>query len=235
MTSARAALCIIPARGGSKRIPRKNIRPLAGRPLIAHAIERARACGEFEVVMVSTDDAEIAAVARQAGAEVPFLRSASLADDHASTQAVIADVLEQYRLRGRTFALACCLYPAAVLLADSRLSEARTCLDDESCDGVLTLMPFEHPIERAFRLQDGCAVMVDESTRLVRTQDFAPSYHDAGQFYWFRPARFLATGKLVGARSAAVVLSRDEAVDLDTESDWRRLEWLASNVLPPRA
>ncbi len=227
------AVCIIPARGGSQRVPRKNIRPLAGRPLLAWTVETALASQLFATVMVSTDDSEIAEIARAAGAEVPFLRSAASASHVASTVEVLDEVLRAYAQISQQFAIGCCLYPAAVLVTAAKLRQGALQLEqDAALDGVLSMLPYSHPIERAFRIRDGYAGMIDESVRLTRTQDLEPAYHDAGQFYWFRPDRMLTTGRLLGDRCAPVLLERWEAVDLDSEADWRMLERLAHALLP---
>ena len=189
------ALCIIPARGGSKRIPRKNIRPLHGRPLLAWAVAAAREAGCFDEVMVSTDDAEVAALARDCGAAVPFPRLPATATDHATTTDVLREVLAGYASRGQgPFDLACCVYPTAALLQPEHLRTGHDLLlTDPALDSVMAVQ----------------------------------AYHDAGQFYWFRPARLAATGKVLGDRCAPVVLESWEAVDLDEEADWQFLERLS--------
>lgn len=221
-------LAIIPARGGSKRIPRKNVRPLHGQPLLAWTVATARASGLFDEVMVSTDDAEIAAVARRAGAVVPFLRSTTTADDYATTTDVLTEVLAAYAERGATPALACCVYPAAVLTTSAQLQAGHALLtDDETLDGVMTVQRYRHPIERAYHLSvDGTLQRTNEMQAATRTQDLPVAWHDAGQFYWFRPAVLAATGRLLGTRIAPVPLAPWEAVDLDDEDDWAFLERL---------
>lgn len=224
------ALCIIPARGGSKRIPRKNIRPLHGRPLLAWVVAAAREAGCFDEVMVSTDDAEVAALARDCGAAVPFPRLPATATDHATTTDVLREVLAGYTSRGQgPFDLACCVYPAAALLQPEHLRTGHDLLlTDPALDSVMAVQAYRHPIERAYRLRDGFVQAVDPRQHAVRTQDLLPAYHDAGQFYWFRPARLAATGKVLGDRCAPVVLESWEAVDLDEEADWQFLERLSA-------
>jgi pseudaminic acid cytidylyltransferase len=220
--------CIIPARGGSKRIPRKNIRPLAGRPLITWTISTAFACGLFDEVMVSTDDEEIADIAREAGATIPFVRSHVTAGDMATTSDVIREVIASYEARGDALAeYMCCLYPASALLTAEKLRSAFNTLSaDASLDCCFSVMSYGHPIERAFRVKDGIVEALFPETQNARTQDLEPKFHDAGQFYWFRTQSFKRCGCMVGPRSAPLVLSHGEAVDLDTEDDWRVLEKL---------
>lgn len=227
-------LAIIPARGGSKRIPRKNVRPLHGQPLLAWTVATARACGLFDEVMVSTDDEEIADVARAAGAVVPFLRSADTANDHATTTAVMHEVLSAYAAVGQAPALACCLYPAAVLLTPAHLQAGHALLTkDATVDGVMMVQRYRHPIERALHITaDGTLRRVREAHAATRTQDLPESWHDAGQCYWFRPSVLAQTGQLLGTRMAPVVLAPWEAVDLDDEADWALLERLTAGSAP---
>ena len=223
-------VCIIPARGGSKRIPRKNIRPLHGRPLLGWAVAAAREAGCFDEVMVSTDDAEVAAIARDCGATVPFPRLPATATDHATITDVLREVLAGYAGRGRgPFDLVCCVYPTAVLLQSEHLRAGRDLLlADPTLDGVMAVQVYRHPVERAYRMRDGLVQAVDPRQHAVRTQDLPPAYHDAGQFYWFRPSRLAATGKVLGERCAPVLLEPWEAVDLDEEADWQFLERLSA-------
>lgn len=221
------ALCLIPARGGSKRIPRKNIRPLHGRPLLGWVIAAAQGAGCFDEVMVSTDDVEIAAVARDCGASVPFLRQPATAGDHATTTDVIREVLDSYATQGDKFDLVCCVYATAALLRPEHLFTGyRRLLDDAALDSVMAVQAYRHPIERAYRMNNGVVWQVDSRQHAVRTQDIELAYHDAGQFYWFRSKRFASTGRVLGERCAPVVLEAWEAVDLDNEADWQFLERL---------
>lgn len=222
-------LCLIPARGGSKRIPRKNIRPLHGRPLLGWVVAAAQEAGCFGEIMVSTDDAEIAAIARECGASVPFPRQPATATDHATTADVIREILAGYAARGTSFDLVCCVYPTAVLLQPEHLCRGfRLLQGDATLDSVMAVQAYRHPIERAYRMHDGLVRQIDPRQYGVRTQDLIPAYHDAGQFYWFRPERFTATGKVLGERCAPVALESWEAVDLDNEGDWQFLERLAA-------
>jgi len=221
----RGALCIIPARGGSKRIPRKNIRPFCGRPMPAWAVDHARASGCFEEIMVSTDDPEIAHAARVCGATVPFLRTNETASDHATTAEVLLEVLLAYHDLGRLPELACCLYPTAALLDPDRLREGKDRLvSSPELEGAVSVLPYPHPIQRALAIRGGMLAWVHPEYALARTQDLEPTFHDAGQFYWFRTASFLATRQLLGPRTAPILLNHDEVCDIDTEADWARAE-----------
>lgn len=215
------ALCIIPARGGSKRIPRKNIRPFAGRPIIAHPIEAALNSGCFAEVMVSTDDNEIAAVARDCGATVPFLRSAENSTDHAGSDEVFAEVLQRYAAAGRRFEFACGVYPTAALLTPARLREGFECLRaDPTLTTVLPVQRFSFPIQRAVAVRAGRLAMFQPEHLDSRSQDLEPAFHDAGQWYWLRVQAFLRTRELMGPNCAAIVLTEREAQDIDNDDDW---------------
>lgn len=218
------SLAIIPARGGSKRIPRKNVRPFAGKPMLQHSVEAALACGCFAEVMVSTDDDEIAAVARAAGASVPFVRSASTADDHAPLATVVEEVLRRYAVDGRGFDEVCVLLATAPLVTPQRLREGQAKLRATGADSVVPVVAFSFPIQRALRVTDDrCGFMWPEHA-LTRSQDLEPAYHDAGQFYWLRVSSFLAQKRIFAAHTAALPLSPLEVQDIDTEDDWALAE-----------
>lgn len=219
------ALCIIPARGGSKRIPRKNVRLFAGRPIIGYPIEAALQSGCFDEVMVSTDDAEIATIARECGATVPFLRSVENSTDHAGSNDVFAEVLQRYAAAGRTFEFACGIYPTAALLTPARLREGFERLrSDETLTTVLPVQRFSFPIQRAVALRGGRLAMFQPEHFKSRSQDLEPAYHDGGQWYWLRVEAFLRTRELMGPSCAALVLSEREAQDIDNEDDWTLAE-----------
>ena len=221
------SLCILPARGGSKRIPRKNVRLLGGRPLLMWPLEQAQSAGIFSKIMVSTDDTEIARIAVEAGAEVPFIRSEETSHDHATTTAVVDEVLHYYSQRGERFDLICCLYPTAALVMAEHLRAGYDLLaGDTRLDSCLSVQSYGHPIERALRVDAGRVVPVDSTALGRRTQDLMPAFHDAGQFYWCRPEALAANHSLLGNACAPVQLSAWEAVDLDTEEDWAWLERL---------
>lgn len=225
--SGKAPTCvaIIPARGGSKRIPRKNIRPFRGRPMLAWPVEAALASGAFDTVMVSTDDAEIAEAARACGAEVPFLRSAEAADDHATTSDVLLEVLNRYAAAGQPFDLACCLYPTAPFVRAEDLSAGKARLLAEAFDVIMPVAAFSYPIWRSLnRAADGRVRLNFPENLNARSQDLPPAYHDAGQWYWFRTAAFLRESVLMGANTGSVVLPAASVQDIDTEDDWALAE-----------
>lgn len=214
-------LAIIPARGGSKRIPRKNIRPFAGRPILAYSIEAALQSGLFSEVMVSTDDAEIAETALRYGATVPFMRSPENANDFAPTLAVIQEVLQQYE--PRRFDLGCCIYATAPLIQPAQLKDGLQLLQQNDYDVVFPVVAFSYPIWRALnRNPDGKTKMQWPEYQMSRSQDLSPLYHDAGQWYWFNPQR-LSTG-LFTPNTGTIVLSEDQVQDIDTPTDWRLAE-----------
>ncbi|AQG80738.1 pseudaminic acid cytidylyltransferase [Spirosoma montaniterrae] len=219
-----ANIAIIPARGGSKRIPRKNIRSFLGKPIIAYAIEAARQSGLFDTVMVSTDDRGIADVARHYGASVPFLRSAEAANDFATTAQVLIEVLHQYSKQGQSFEYACCLYPTAPFVTGTLLTEAYNLLKANAFDTVYPVQQYAFPIQRAVRLADGKVNWFQPEHALTRSQDLEPAYHDAGQFYFFNVPAFQKTQRLITDNTGGIVVSEMQAHDIDTETDWQLAE-----------
>lgn len=224
-------IAIITARGGSKRIPRKNVRPFLGKPIIGYVIDAALQSSLFSDVMVSTDDAKIADVARQYGASVPFLRNAETAGDFATTADVLREVLAQYEQQGQFFDYACCLYPTAPFVTPDLLRQAFLTLTDNKFDTVYPLQRFAFPVQRAVRLVDGCVDWLQPEHALTRSQDLEPAYHDAGQFYFFEVAAFQRGHRLITDNSGGVVIAEMAAHDIDTEEDWRVAEfkWKMSN------
>ena len=218
------SLCVIPARGGSKRIPRKNIRAFHGRPMIGWSIAAARASGLFERVIVSTDDAEIAAIARDQGAEVPFLRPEALAGDHAATVPVIAHAVQALGLADDR--AVCCLYATAPFVTTADLAEGARLLA-AGARFAMAVTRFGHPIQRALRrADDGAVEMIDPAQMLVRSQDLEPAWHDAGQFYWARAATWAAGAPVFGPGARGVARPAHRVVDIDTPEDWARAEAL---------
>ena len=217
---AGPSVAIIPARGGSKRIPRKNIRDFLGVPLLARTVGMLHSTNLFDRVVVSTDDDEVAEVARGAGVEVPFQRNAALADDDTPTVPVVADALRRLGL-DVSDARVCCVYPTAVLLQPEVLAEALHLLDDPTVDYVVPVAPFPAPIQRALRVTDDdkCEMIWPENLA-VRTQDLEQTYHDAGQFYWGSTDAWVSEQPIFGPRTRAVVLPLDSVQDIDTEEDW---------------
>ena len=218
-------LALIPARGGSKRIPRKNIRPFRGRPMIAWSIEAALAAGCFDRIVVSTDDEEIAAVARTHGAEVPFLRPAHLADDQATTQAVVLHALQWCEQQGLAPQAVCCLYATAPFVQSADLVAACQLLNQAPTGSfVFPATSFPFPIQRAIHIDPaGRSAMFHPEHFNTRSQDLEEAFHDAGQFYWARPEAWkLATSFF--ENGCPLMLPRWRVQDIDTEEDWRRAE-----------
>lgn len=215
------SVAILPARGGSKRIPRKNIRPFLGKPAIAWPI--AAALQVFDRVAVSTDDPEIAEVARSHGAETPFARDAGLADDHTGTTEVIADAVRRMDLAETT--VVACIYPTAMLIEAEDLRQGVDRLNDATW--VLSLGEYRTPIQRAYRQSDDGFAAIDPVAMPKRSQDLEPAYYDAGQFYLARARTWLDPKARVWDGAAGVVLPETRAVDIDTPEDWARAERLA--------
>lgn len=217
-------LAVIPARGGSKRIPRKNIKPFAGRPMIAYAIDAARGSAVFDRIVVSTDDAEIADVARQHGADVPFLRTPELSDDHAGTVPVIADAIRRCGELGWHAEQVCCIYPGVPLLHSDDLRGALALLEESAADYAFTVSAFPAAVQRALRRgSDGTMAPFFPEYVETRTQDLEPAFYDAGQFYWGRTAAWLA-GQSPHLNGRGFVIPEWRAVDIDTPDDWHRAE-----------
>ena len=214
-------LAIIPARGGSKRIPRKNIRPFLERPILAYSIEAALGSKLFDQVIISTEDEEIAEVGKRYGASVPFLRSAANATDFAST----LDVLREVHDRLGMVETACCIYATAPFVTADLLKRGLDILEGGR-DAVFPVLPFPAPIQRALRMDDGgrIAMFVPENLNR-RSQDLEPAYHDSGMFYWYRPEVVLAAGTLWPENSGAIVLQPMQAHDIDTPEDWTVAEF----------
>jgi pseudaminic acid cytidylyltransferase len=220
-----ADICIIPARGGSKRIPRKNIKDFLGKPVIAYSIEAALNSNLFDEVMVSTDDAEIASVAESFGASVPFFRSKKNADDFSTTSDVVEEVLTAYQKVGKQFLMACCLYPTAPFVTVDSLKEGKRLLKVTRADAVIPTVKFGYPIWRGLRKDEtGMVQMIWQEHLNTRSQDLEENFHDAGQWYWFDVRRFLFNKKLFTHNTRAIELSPLEVQDIDTLHDWHLAE-----------
>jgi len=221
------SICVIPARGGSKRIPRKNIRPFRGKPIIAWSIEAAQCAGCFDRILVSTDDEEIAAVAASHSAEVPYLRPQHLADDQATTQAVVLHALHWYEQQGQPVAAVCCLYPTAPFVQPGDLVEACELLGQAPpLSFVFPATSYPFPIQRAIRIESsGRSSMFQPEHFNTRSQDLEEAYHDAGQFYWARPSAW-AKNDNIFEDGLPLLLPRWRVQDIDTEEDWQRAELL---------
>ncbi len=225
-------VAIITARGGSKRIPRKNIRPFLGRPIIAYSIDAALNSGLFDRVIVSTDDVEIAAVARKHGAEIPFMRPAELADDHTGTMPVVRHALQTLQDQGETIHYACCLYPTAPFITPALLQQALSLMLERDSDYAFSVGRFSYPIQRALRqTAEGGVEPITPEHIPKRSQDLEPAYHDAGQFYWGKADAFLKGRPLFSNASVPVVLPDHRVQDIDTEADWKRAEYLYRALL----
>lgn len=220
-------LAVIPARGGSKRIPRKNIRPFCGKPIIAWSIEAARSSGCFDRVIVSTDDQEIAAIAREFGADTPFLRPVELADDHTATIPVIAHAIEWHRQQGLVPLQVCCLYATAPFVRAEDLNDGLGVLVKEGCDYVFPVASYSFPIQRALRLTAiGRVEMFYPEHFTTRSQDLDEAYHDAGQFYWGTAEAWRSSKPIFSPAAAPIILPRYRVQDIDTLEDWKRAEWM---------
>ncbi len=217
-------IAIITARGGSKRIPRKNIRPFLGKPIMAYSIEAALQSNIFDEVMVSTEDEEIAALARRYGAKVPFYRSEKTSGDFAGTNDVLLEVLEEYEKRGEHFELGCCIYPTAPFVTAEKLTEAVGKLEAADADTLISVVEFSYPPKRAMVIRDGMLQFGDLRYIDSRSQDLEKEYHDVGQFYCFRTEAFRQNKKLMLGKILPYVVSEMEVQDIDNESDWQIAE-----------
>ena len=218
------SVAIITARGGSKRIPRKNIKEFCGKPILAYSIEAALTSGIFDTVMVSTDDEEIAEIAKRYGAEVPFYRSEKTANDYATTNDVLLEVLEEYEKRGEHFDLACCIYPTAPFVTAQKLKTAVEQLNASDADTLIPVVSFSYPPQRAMIVKDGRLVFEYPQYLDSRSQDLEPHYHDVGQFYVFRTESFQKNRKLMIGNILPMVISEMEVQDIDNQTDWEIAE-----------
>ena len=217
------SIAIITARGGSKRIPRKNVKLFCGKPIITYSIEAALQSGLFEEVMVSTEDEEIARIAREAGAQVPFMRSSESAGDYASTDDVLLEVLAAYKERGREFDSFCCLYPTAPFVTAEKLKTAMGLLD--KADSVMPVVPFSFPPQRCMVLNgEGELRMKWPEHAKTRSQDLEPYYHDCGQFYCCKTAQFLEYKTTDLPHMVPMIMSELEVQDIDNPDDWEIAE-----------
>ena len=220
-------VAIIPARGGSKRIPRKNIKAFHGKPMIAYSIEAAIKSGCFDKVIVSTDDVEIAGVAAQFGAQVPFMRPAKIADDYATTLDVMKHAVEWLEAQGDVIDAVCCLYATAPFVMPSNLQEGYEVLQSGELDYAFSATSYAFPIQRALKLNaEGTVEMFQPAHFNTRSQDLIEAYHDAGQFYWGTAAAFKAKRPIFSEHSKVVLLPRKQVQDIDTPEDWELAEAL---------
>jgi len=217
-------ICIIPARGGSKRIHKKNIKNFLGKPIIAYSIQAAIDSGLFDEVMVSTDDPEIENISKKLGAKVPFIRSDKNSDNFATTFDVIEEVIQKYKIQGKEFDNLCCIYPCAPFITPVILKKAFIQLEENKFDIVFPIIAYSSPIQRALRKFKGKVSMILEENLTVRSQDLEDTFHDAGQFYWCKTKPLLNNKKILTSNTGGLEISELEAQDIDNETDWKLAE-----------
>lgn len=218
-------IAIIPARGGSKRIPRKNIKIFSGKPIISYSIESALESDLFDEVMVSTDDEEIARIAKKLGANVPFLRSSKNSDDFATTAEVMIEVLNGYKSEKNVeYADLCCIYPTAPFITAQKLVDSFRLFIIEAAEALIPVVKFSYPPQRAFCINNGVLAYIEPEYMNNRSQDLEPYYHDAGQFYWVKVKSLQDAGSLTSGKVIPFILNELEVQDLDSIEDWRLAE-----------
>ncbi len=218
-------IAIITARGGSKRIPKKNIKDFLGKPMIGYSIKVAIESKLFNEVIVSTDDEEIAGIAKQFGATVPFMRSAKNADDFATTADVLLEVINDLEKSNQRYSNACCIYPTSPLLQIESLQKGYEVLTNENYTSVFPIVKFGYPIQRCLQVDDTNKVSMKWEENLnKRSQDLQPLYHDAGMFYWLNIESFKKEQKLFTSNSGAIVLDETQVQDIDNLTDWKMAE-----------
>lgn len=214
-------LAVITARGGSKRIPRKNIKDFCGKPIITYSIEAALKSNCFDQVMVSTDDLEIAKMAQEYGASVPFMRSAETANDFATIADVLLEVIDKYKSINVNPEFMCCLFPTAPFItAGNLVSGFHQLQKNKNIDAVFPIVRFSFPIQRALRLRNNQLTYFNPECALMRSQDLEPAYHDAGQFYWYRVQACIKNKFSLSDRAAGMILPESQAQDIDNNDDW---------------
>lgn len=227
-------VAIIPARGGSKRIPRKNVRPFCGRPMLAWSIAALQASGSVDRIVVSTDDDEIADTALSLGAEIPFRRPPELADDQAATLPVVAHAVRVLQELDWELERVCCVYATAPLMDPDDLRRARTLLDESAAHYVFSCTTFAFPIQRALRGNgEGGVEPIFPELIATRSQDLPEAFHDAGQFYWGTPEAFAGQSPIFAAHSRPLLIPRHRVQDIDTEEDWLRAELMFRSFKDP--
>lgn len=217
-------LAIIPARSGSKRIPHKNIKPFLGKPIIAYSIEAAIQSGLFAEIMVSTDDNNIAEVAKTFGATVPFFRSPQTANDFAHLGDVVEEVLSMYKKTGKWFDNVCCLLATVPFILPDRLIETYQLMINKHYDSVFPIVRFSYPIQRALRLKEDKVSMFYPENFAKRSQDLEPAYHDSGQFYWIKTDVFMKEKRFFTQNTGVIIIPETQAQDIDNEEDWKLAE-----------
>lgn len=218
------AITIIPARGGSKRIPKKNIKSFLGKPIISYPIEAALKSKLFNEIMVSTDDEEIAEISKMLGASVPFLRSIKNSDDFATTVDVLLEVIEEYKKRGKVFDYVCCIYPTTPFISPEKLNHSFKILIEKKAKSLIPIVRYSYPIQRALRIENDSLQYIYPENGSKRSQDLELTYHDAGQFYWIKTDVLVNQSSMVTDNSIAYEISELEVQDIDSETDWKIAE-----------
>jgi len=221
---ADKALAIIPARGGSKRVPNKNIKYFLGKPIISYPIKIALRSKLFNEVIVSTDSKKIAEIAKKYGAKVPFYRSRKNSDDYATTSDVLKEVLLEYKKSGKEFKYFCCIYPTAVFATVKLLKKGLNLLKKKNVDSVIPVTPFEYPIQRALKIEDGFLKWRQAKYRKSRSQDLEELYHDCGMFYWCKTFSLFKNNQILSEKTLPLKISRNNCQDIDVSADWRFAE-----------
>lgn len=218
------AIAIITARGGSKRIPKKNVKEFCGKPILAYSIEAALESRLFDIVMVSTDSEEIAAVAEKYGAEVPFMRSEKTSDDYATTADVLLEVLSEYTKLGQNFERMACIYPTAPFVTSKKLENAMALLEKNNTAMVLPVVAFSYPPQRGYIIQNEYLKMKWKENYKARSQDLEKLYHDVGQFYFYKVDAFKALEGKIMEGIFPIIVDEMEVQDIDNEADWKLAE-----------
>ncbi len=217
-------IAIIPARGGSKRIPRKNIKDFFGKPIIAYSIEAAINSALFDEVMVSTDDEEIAEIAIKYGANVPFFRSEENSDDLATTLAVLEEVVYKYEKLNLNFELICCIYPCSPFISSDLIIEAFEKLQSHNFDSIFPIVRYSNSIQRALKIENDRVKMLDSTYLTVRSQDLIPAYYDAGMFYWTKKSILQEKTQLLTDNTGFIEINELKSQDIDNLVDWKLAE-----------
>lgn len=219
-----SVIAIITARGGSKRIPKKNIKDFYGKPMLAYAIEAAKGAGIFDEIMVSTDSVEIAEVAKKYGASVPFMRSEKTSNDFATTYDVLEEVISEYKKNGKNYEKLCCIYPCVPFLTSETLKKSYELFSTNDFEALQPVCSYPSPIEWAMRLKDGLLIPDSPEKLTIRSQDLQKAYFDVGMFYFCKTDVMLAQKTLVPSKTAGFVIDESECQDIDTPDDWKMAE-----------
>ena len=219
-----SVIAIITARGGSKRIPKKNIKEFYGKPMLAYAIEAAKGAGIFDEIMVSTDSEEIAEVARKYGANVPFMRSERTANDFATTFDVLEEVVNEYKKQGKFFDELCCIYPCVPFLTSKTLKESYKLMKQTKANALQPVCKYPAPVEWAMKIENGLLIPNDRESLKIRSQDLTPKYFDAGMFYFCNIEIMLKEKTVVPTNTSGYISDESECQDIDTPDDWKMAE-----------